>query len=187
MSTYRQKQEALIREVEDKFKRGEPLGLSIIGKNGNLEYAQDDRSCLTSVVFVPKELTDVIEHKVLSHLKQIDPNQYYYPAQSLHLTYCNVQNIAKPATFTDADLPKVVKVLESVVSKTKSFKYSLKGIFELPTSISICAYFPEEVVPSMKLIREEIKKNWTSRQQGLCFRHCLFCKCFLCTIQYQPR
>jgi len=69
-----------------------------------------------------------------------------------------VQNIAKPATFTDADLPKVVKVLESVVSKTKSFKYSLKGIFELPTSISICAYFPEEVVPSMKLIREEIKK-----------------------------
>jgi len=138
-------------------------------------------------VFVPKELTDVIEHKVLSHLKQIDPNQYYYPAQSLHLTYCNVQNIAKPATFTDADLPKVVKVLESVVSKTKSFKYSLKGIFELPTSISICAYFPEEVVPSMKLIREEIKKNWTSRQQGLCFRHCLFCKCFLCTIQYQPR
>eukprot|EP01121_Diplochlamys_sp_Union-15-3_P019982 TRINITY_DN7659_c0_g1_i2.p1 TRINITY_DN7659_c0_g1~~TRINITY_DN7659_c0_g1_i2.p1 ORF type:complete len:207 (-),score=36.32 TRINITY_DN7659_c0_g1_i2:111-731(-) len=156
MSTYQEQQELLIRKIEAEYKKGKDLNLSIIRKNK--DFALDDRMCLTSVVFPPKHILDRIEERIFKPLREADPTQFYYPRESMHLTFQSIQNIAKPPTFNEEDIVKVSEILARVVPKCKRFKYVLKGIFELPTSICVCAFIPEEIVPFLKEIRAELIK-----------------------------
>ncbi|MBI1919130.1 hypothetical protein HYS29_00905 [Candidatus Microgenomates bacterium] len=70
------------------------------------DYANDDQICLTSVVFIPNEISSKIISNVINKLKRIDPQHYFYPPESMHLTIKNIRTISKPPLFTQTDIHK---------------------------------------------------------------------------------
>ena len=140
MSSYQEKQFKLFKELEKRFKKGEkPSSVVELMK----DYASDNRICLTSVVFIPQKLQKTILQRIINPLKQADKRQYYYLPESLHLTIQNIKQEKLPPSFTNSDIEKVKKVFKEVIFKYKKFSFNLKGLFEMPTSLSICGYSNE--------------------------------------------
>jgi len=67
-------------------------------------YANDPRIALTSVHFPKNFFKEAIFDKILKPLKQISPDHYYYPSDSLHLTIKNIRLINDPPTFNEEDV-----------------------------------------------------------------------------------
>ncbi|MBI2074857.1 MAG: hypothetical protein HYT83_03425 [Candidatus Levybacteria bacterium] len=154
MVSYQQKQFQLFEKIEEKFKKGENPSTIVESLS---DYASDSRICLTSVVFPPREIQQAIISKVIKPLKNADNRLYYYLPNSFHLTIQNIKSIANPPNFTNEEIEKVKKVLQSVVPRYKSFEFNIKGIFELPTSLSLRAYSDEILKYLVLELREELK------------------------------
>lgn len=137
MTTYQELQEGLFNTIEENAKHGKQLSTIVPTVR---DYRQDKRLCLTGVSFLPSELQRKIETDILNPLLKIDPVQYYYPPQALHLTIQNVRASNYPPTFNQNDIKKVKAVFMEVIPNHKRIKFELKGIFNLPTSLAIRAY-----------------------------------------------
>ena len=147
MTPYQQKQKELFDKIENDFKEGKNPSTLVSPVE---DYANDDQICLTSSVFPPKEMQDIIIKEIINPLKEADNKQYYYLPESLHLTIQNIRTVNKPVLYTDEDIEKTKKVFSRVLSKYKKFNFCLRGMFELPTSLSIRAY-SDEVLKKIRL------------------------------------
>lgn len=155
MDTYWQKQLKLIEEIEKKSKRGENPSTIVEPVK---DYANDDRICLTGVVFVPKELEQKILDELIKPLQEVDASQYFYVSGSLHVTIQNVRTINNPPLFTNNDIQKASKVFEELVPRHKSFRLELKRLFELPTSLALCAFSDQSLKELVFELRAELSK-----------------------------
>ncbi|MDO8487229.1 MAG: hypothetical protein Q7S45_02975 [Candidatus Curtissbacteria bacterium] len=156
MASYQQKQYQLFREIEEKFKRGESPSTIV---EPIQDYSQDNQICLTGVVFLSGRLQTLITKKIIEPLRKIDPEQYYYLPDSLHLTIQNVRTINNPPLFSDEDVKKVQNVFKKVIPKHQRFEFELKGLFELPTSLGICAYSDKSIKDLCFDLRDELTKT----------------------------
>ncbi len=104
------------------------------------DYANDRQTSLTSVVFLPEDITDGITKNITSPLKNIEPNQYFYPAASMHLTIKNIRTISEPPTFSQADVIKVNKLFNNIIPKFQTFEFNVEDILIFPTSLAVMAY-----------------------------------------------
>lgn len=155
MLSYQQKQFHLFRDLEKKFKQGKkPASIVEPAK----DYIKDNRICLTSVVFVPVDIQKNIIQKIINPLKEVDKRQYYYPLKSLHLTIQNIRTINDPPLFNEKDVEKVKSVFKKIIPKHKSFYFELKGLFEMPSSLSICGYSNEAIKYLVLELRDELQK-----------------------------
>lgn len=137
MITYQKQQNQLFENIEKKFKTGKnPSTIVPFLKN----YATDNQICLTSVIFLPKKLQQIIIKDIINPLKKIDQNQYYYTQNSLHITLQPIRIVNNPPSFNNEDIYKADQVFKKIIPKYKSFELDIKGLFELPTSLSIRAY-----------------------------------------------
>ncbi|MFH2104782.1 MAG: hypothetical protein ABII72_00945 [Parcubacteria group bacterium] len=124
------------------------------------DYAADQRLCLTSVVFPPPELQKTVLDNIIAPLKQADDRQCYYPPTSLHVTIQSIRTVPAdfPPRFTTEDIEKVKKVFQQVLSQHSSFTFKLKGLLELPTSLSIRAYSNKTLGDLALELRKELAK-----------------------------
>jgi hypothetical protein len=136
----RAKQLEMTKKIEKDFKHG--ISRSTI-VNPVSDYINDNRMCLTSVVFVPQNLVSKIINDVISPLKKADPAQYFYLPSSFHITIRNIRIISDPSSFNDIDIEKTKEVFKKIVPKYHPFTFELKRIFELPTSLAISAFSNE--------------------------------------------
>lgn len=155
MSSYQQRQGELFRKTKNDFKKGK-ISSSIVGSVR--DYIHDERICLTSVVFLPKEIQKLILDKIIQPLKKIDQRQYFYLPKSFHLTLQNVRTINDPPLFTKKDIIKVRKVFKEVIPKHQAFSFKLKDLFELPTSLSLCGYCGEVLKYLVLELRNKLQK-----------------------------
>jgi hypothetical protein len=140
MVNYQKKQKLLFEKIENDFKVGKSPSTIV---DPVKDYANDNQICLTSVVFLSDEIKRNIEEKIILPLKKLDKRQYYYLPQSLHVTIQNVRTIHNPPLFSADDVEKVKKVLRRIIPKYHHFEFSIRGIFDLPTSLSLRAYSDE--------------------------------------------
>lgn len=155
MLSYQQKQLRLFSKLEKQFRQGQTPATLV---TPSADYTDDKRICLTSVVFIPKNLQKVILEKIIKPLKNADPNQYYYLPQSLHLTIQNIRTVNLPLLFTDGDIEKVKTVFAKTIPKYQPFEFDLEGLFELPTGISIRGFTSEVLGNLVMELRENLKK-----------------------------
>jgi 2'-5' RNA ligase len=152
---YQTKQLELIKKIEESLKNGQQISTLVDPVS---DYVNDNRICLTSVVFLPKDLQEKIISCIINPLKETDPDQYFYIPDSFHVTINNIRTIENPPLFNNDDLEKAQKVFRKVVSKYHSFSFELKGIFELPTSLAIPAFSDETLGNLVLELRSELKK-----------------------------
>ena len=136
-SDYIRKQKQLVYELETSFARRNNK-FSIVDMQE--DYANDDRICLTSVTFIPRTISDNIIVKVIKPLKRLEPNHYFYLAESMHLTVKNIRTIHKPPLFNQSDIEKVDDLFRKVVPDFQSFNLYIEDVVLFPTSVSVMGY-----------------------------------------------
>ncbi len=137
---YQEKQYKLFQDIEESCKSGKNISTLVETIS---DYGNDNKICLTSVVFIPEDLRNVIIKNIIEPLNKLDSGQYYYLPDSLHITLQNIRTVSNPPLFNNDDIDKVKKVFKEVIPKYKSLSFELKGLFELPNSLSIRAYSSE--------------------------------------------
>lgn len=114
------------------------------------------------IAFIPEKLQRIIQHKIIDPLKKADPEQYFYPSKSLHLTIQNIRTINKPPMFTEDDIEKAKDVFSRTVPAFSCLNYKIKHLFELPTSLGIRAYAEEPLKNLCTSLRQELTKSGVS-------------------------
>jgi len=103
-----------------------------------IDYADDNRICLTLVYFLPEELRDIITKKIIQLLKETDKEQYYYLPESLHITINNVKIISNPPYFNSEEILRLKSLNDYFNNVNLEFK--LQGLFMMSNGIAIKAF-----------------------------------------------
>ena len=154
-NNYLLRQKDLVKQLEDSFANG-------VQKSAVVEmlknYANDDQICLTSVVFIPKEISSKIISSVINKLKEIEPQHYFYPPESMHLTIKNIRTINKPPLFSGTDINKVNQLFNEIVPKFPIFKFNVEDILIFPTSLSVMAYSNDTLQKLVSALDNRLQK-----------------------------
>ena len=142
MPNYLSQQKSLVLQLEDSFNSKNYQSTVVEMRS---DYENDKQICLTSVVFLPDYITQEIVNRVSRTLKSVEPSQYFYQADAMHLTIKNIRTIHDPPLFNDDDIEKVKHVFQEVIPKFISFEFSVEDLILFPTSISIMAYASVEL------------------------------------------
>lgn len=133
-------QKKLVKKIEVSFERGAQKSTIV---EMQTDYANEDQICLTSVVFIPENISQKITKDIVRPLQKIDPAQYYYPPASMHLTVKNVRVINNPPSFSEEDMMKVDKLFSELIPTFPKFEFSVEDVIIWPTSIFVMAYCDE--------------------------------------------
>lgn len=109
------------------------------------DYRTDPARALTSVVFVPAGLGQEIRRAIIEPLQAIEPEHYYYPPESLHLTIKNIRTIHHPPHFTAADANRVAELFGRLIPPHCSFSVWLEELAPFSTSLALIAYADEQL------------------------------------------
>jgi len=150
---YQEKQKKVFREMEKAFKEGKSRA-TIVEMMAN--YADDNQICLTTVVFIPKYLRERIQERIIKPLKKTGPAQYFYPLQSLHITIQGIRIVHRPPLFTKDDIEKVKKAFSRIIPQYSPINFEIKGILELPTSLSLKAFSDKKFHDLVMVLRKTL-------------------------------
>ena len=136
-NNYLLQQKELVKKLEDSFIDGEHKSTVVDMRK---DYVNDDRICLTSVTFIPNDISSKIISNVINNLKKIEPYHYFYPFESMHLTIKNIRTISKPLLFAESDIIKVDQLFSEIIPKFSIFEVKVEDVLILPSSVSIMVY-----------------------------------------------
>jgi hypothetical protein len=123
------------------------------------DYGEDDAICLITVSFIPVNVADVIVRKIIRPLSLLEPDHYYYPAQSMHVTIKNIRKIHHPPNFSIEDVNRVGQVFANLIPQLHPFSFELGKIIPFPTSVSVIGYsdsYFSEIVLKLNRALDEI-------------------------------
>lgn len=133
-------------------------------EQGMLEYdpliddAGDKRHGITLLARPGQHVKENIQ-QFLSILKEIEPEQYYYPCSDIHIT---VMSIISCHTGFDLDQIKIkdyVRLIQKSLKGVKKFQIAFKGLTASPSCIIIQG-FPED--GTLNNIRDRLRINFKS-------------------------
>lgn len=136
MTPFQKKQLDLMRQMEVQA-LSNPAVTTIVPMQ--TDYANDPQLCLTCVSFLPKDIATRIQTQILTPLKTIEPDFYYYPIESLHVTIQNIRVINYPLHFGPTEIAKTKKLLSEFVPGYEPFRFELSGTIHMPTSLVVIA------------------------------------------------
>lgn len=137
---YLLQQKTLVNELEKAFTEGTFKSTVV---DLQKDYVNDDKICLTSVVFIPTDVAEIIKEKIIEPLRLLEPSFYFFPPESLHLTIKNVRTINNPPLFNAADVEKVNALFSKIIPSFPSFDFAVEDVVLFPTSFSVMAYSNE--------------------------------------------
>jgi len=134
---YTLKQKELVKELESSFDQGNHKSTVVNMQN---DYSNDGQICLTSVAFIPSQISKKITEDIIEPLRKIEPEHYFYPPEAMHLTIKNIRTIHNPPLFDKEDINKVNELFGKIIPKLPSFESNIEDVLLFPTSISMMAY-----------------------------------------------
>lgn len=137
MNNYTLHQKKLVNELEKSFAQGKNKSTVVKMQD---DYINDEQITLTSVVFIPSNISKKIIQNVVKPLREIEPEHYYYPPESMHLTIKNVRTINKPPLFNKSDIIKANELFNKIITQFPCFEFNVEDVLLFPTSISVMAY-----------------------------------------------
>ena len=153
-NSYFQQQKKFVRQLEQSFASGKSASTVV---DIQRDYANDDQICLTSVVFIPDEVSRMIATDIIQRLNRIEPWQYFFPSESMHITIKNIRTVSKPPLFSQTDIEKANELFATIVSKFPVFTFSVEDVVVFPTSISVMAYTNETLQKLVLALDEGLK------------------------------
>ncbi|HSW89075.1 MAG TPA: hypothetical protein VLG12_07975 [Candidatus Saccharimonadales bacterium] len=133
MTLHQQQQVSVIDTIENEIKNN---SLSFSTVSPVTDFEKDERICLTSV-HLPKENLIFKIHKIINALKEAEPEYYYYPDNSLHMTIKNIRVINDPPHFTSEDISKAETVFAKVIGNHKKFAAYFYRLLLFPNNLAL--------------------------------------------------
>ncbi len=101
------------------------------------DFANDPRTCITSIHFPHHHLLDKVQRELIEPLRAIEPKYYYYPSDSLHMTVKNVRVISDPPSFDESDVEKAKKIFGEVVPGHKKYNVYFYRLLLFPNNLAL--------------------------------------------------
>lgn len=156
MTPFQIRQLTLMRQMESTLAR-DPKASEIVTMQS--DYANDTALCLTTVSYIPEQLANTIQEAIIKPLAVIDPDQYYFPNSSMHVTIHNIRVVRSPQSFTDSDIQLARQLLRQSIPTFTAPTFELVGLLSMPTSVSIIALVNPEFDHMVKSIRKLFAQN----------------------------
>lgn len=161
---FRMQQRKVFNDLEKRFDQGESPA-SII--ESIEDYNKDERLCLTTVIFLPKDISQLLTEKIILPLKKADPRQHFYAPESLHTTILTIRDFAEPKMFPQSEITSITDTFHKVIGKHSRVSYSFQELLELTTSLGVRGYTTENLIPLVQSLRSELKKQGTPDNRKL--------------------
>lgn len=155
MQEYSKLQKECVSELEKSFSSGGGKSTVVTMQK---DYLNDKQICLTSVAFLPNNITREIIEKIIRPLKEIEPEHFYFPPESMHLTIKNVRTIHNPPLFDQADIDNVNELFSNIIPQFPSFEFKVEEVLAFPTSISVMAYSDDTLQKLVYSLDDGLKK-----------------------------
>lgn len=155
MNNYILKQKTLVKELEDSFNQKTHKSTVVDMQN---DYFNSKQICLTSVVFIPNDISSKITQNIINPLKEIESEHYFYSPESMHLTIKNVRTVNNPPLFNKSDIEKVNELFNKIVPQFPAFEFNIEDVLLFPTSISVMAYSNDTLQKLVIALNEGLKE-----------------------------
>ncbi len=122
--------------------------------------AKDDYRFGITLIIRPDENTKANIQHFLSEVNAIDPFQYYYQNNDLHLTVMSIISCYVGFELGQINIQDYAKLIEQVLSKHRSFKIQFKGLTASPSCILIQGFLNE----TLNEIRDDLRIAFKNSQ-----------------------
>ena len=122
--------------------------------------AKDDYRFGITLIIRPDENTKANIQHFLSEVNAIDPFQYYYHNNDLHLTVMSIISCYVGFELGQINIQDYAKLIEQVLSKHRSFKIQFKGLTASPSCILIQGFLNE----TLNEIRDDLRIAFKNSQ-----------------------
>lgn len=179
LSTFQLRQLTLMRQLETRAASGTATSAFVSMQQ---DYVNDPRLCLTIVSFLSPKLQESIDDNLIKPLRALEPDFYYFPRESLHITIQNIRTVADPPLYTAADIATADRLLAGFLNRHRgTFTFQLRGTIKFPTSAAIIALIEPAYDAFVKQLRTElaaagIPDNKTYFTDEMVFANCTFCR-----------
>lgn len=123
-----------------------------------VDASDDDRRGITLVIRPDMEIKNNIQ-SFLADLKDIEPEQYYYPNSDIHITLMSVISCYKGFGLSQISISDYVEVIKESLIKGKSVNIEFKGITASPSCIMVQGFMNNEILND---IRDQLRVNYKS-------------------------
>lgn len=131
---HQQHQRVVINKIADQVER-DALQFSTVSPTTN--YDSDPRLCLTSVHIPHQHLINQIQQQLITPLRQIEPNFYYYPPDSLHMTIKSVRAVNHPPHFDEQDIKQAQQIFTRIITRHRKFEVYFERLLLFPHNLAL--------------------------------------------------
>lgn len=121
-----------------------------------LNADNDERYGISLLIKPPLAIKNEIQ-KFLSELKNVEPNQYYYPNSDIHLTVISIISCYEGFKLSGLNVSDYIELIERSLINTEAMTISFKGITASPSCIMIQGFNKDN---GLNVIRDNLRRNF---------------------------
>lgn len=134
----------------------------------NINNPIDTRRGITALAYLHKNNNRLVQEisSFKEQIRQIEPDQYYYPCEEIHLTILSIISCIEGFTLSDINIEKYRHVFNDVFAKQNPIEIEFRGITASPSCIVVQG-FPSG--NGLEILRDRLRDGFA--KSGL---HCSF-------------
>lgn len=121
-----------------------------------IDSPTDNRFGITLLIRPPQKVKNEIDN-FLANLRQIEPNQYYYPKSDIHITVMSIISCYQGFEISQIDTVEYIERIHQCLSGIASFSIQLKGLTASPSCIMVQGFLIDN---TLKHIRDNLRNNF---------------------------
>ena len=118
----------------------------------------DSRRGLTLLVKLPAHVTRNISF-VLNDLKKLEPFQYYYTANTIHITVMDIRRAVPDFHMSKEELINYQQVIQETIENVNAINWHLAGLICSPGAILVKGFYSSELQQLRNGLRASLLKN----------------------------
>lgn len=121
-------------------------------------YEQDRRMGISLLIRPSEEIKEKIQ-SVLYEMEEIEPEQYYYPIEDIHVTLFDLITARQNFYYTNEQVDTFKKITRIVLADVNKFEINFDGIVASDGAIMVKGYYEQPMEYIRQMLRKEIIKN----------------------------
>lgn len=127
--------------------------------DSNLSNIENDKRLgLTVLIQIKGEVLNKFL-EIINQLKEIEPEQYYYPSTDMHITVIDFIGASEDFVFDENKVEIYKKVLDKILKDFSRFNIEFKGLTASKGAIMIQGFFDDIFQELREKLREEVNKQ----------------------------
>lgn len=140
--THQQKQKEVIDRIASQV-NNKSLNFSTVSPVD--DFANDSRTCFTSVHLPHQSLLDQVQQDLIEPLSKTEPDFHYYPSDCLHMTIKNVRVINDTPHFSEEDVQRAKIIFAETIPQHKKFNVYFYRLLLFPNNLALIGTTDEEL------------------------------------------